>query len=149
MRDALARAAELCHVPLGGAERCSSPPVPLGRGTLVLVLGDARATLSALPAQARADAVFLDPFSRRVEPELWDERFLAALAARMEPQAWLSTYSASLAVRAGLARVGLRVGLGGPVGRKRAGTLATRAGEPPPLDARTRARLARRLERGL
>ena len=120
--------------------------LPLGRASrLRLILGDARASLPALPAGWRFDACFLDPFSPAVEPELWGAEFLAAVAARLAPRAWLSTYTASLAVRARLRAAGLRVGPGPAVGRKSQGTLASPDLDPGSLDARTERKLARRL----
>lgn len=103
--------------------------------------GDARATLPRLPAQPRFDAVFLDPFSPKVEGELWQEDFLREVAARMEPTARLSTYAAGSAVRRALHAAGLRVGLGARVGKKREGTLASPTAELPPLDPRQARRL--------
>ncbi|TAJ24306.1 MAG: hypothetical protein EPO68_01625 [Planctomycetota bacterium] len=95
--------------------------------------GDARALVPALEPTARYDAVFLDPFSPRREPDLWTGEFLAAIAARMAPGAWLSTYTVSKPVRRALAAAGLAVLDGPAVGRKRAGTLARSA-----LDGGTR-----------
>lgn len=113
---------------------------------LRLVLGDARVTLEREPDLERYDAVFLDPFSPPVNPELWRKDFLAAIARRMHPDALLSTYSAATAVRLALRAAGLRVGRGPRVGPKREGTLASREAELPPLDERTRRRLERRRE---
>jgi chorismate dehydratase len=90
-----------------------------------LLLGDARETLPALDRELRFDAVFLDPFSPRVEAELWTSGFLAEVARRMAPGSLLSTYSAATVVRAGLLAAGLRVGPGGRVGTKGEGTLAS------------------------
>src|SRR5690349_17091033 len=81
------------------------------RATLELVLGDARETLPRHGAGA-FDAVFLDAFSPRVEPALWEPAFLREIARRMAPGSLLSTYSAAVAVRAGLAAAGLAVGPG-------------------------------------
>ena len=117
--------------------------VAFDSGSLKLVLGDARATLAQL-ADQRFDAVFLDPFSPRVDPHLWHAQFLADIAAHMEAWAVLSTYSASLQVRAGLARAGLRIGRGPRVGAKADGTLASFARTLPALDPRTARKLARR-----
>ena len=114
-------------------------------GTLTLVLGDARRTLPALAERAHFDAVFLDPFSPSRAPELWEPSFLREVARTMAPGAWLSTYSAAYAVRLGLARAGLRVGVGPPVGRKAEGTLASPDLDPPPLAPAVRARLERDL----
>jgi tRNA U34 5-methylaminomethyl-2-thiouridine-forming methyltransferase MnmC len=131
--------------------------VPLGDGgSLVLLLGDARATLLAAAAGGSGDAlvpdrgfdaVFLDPFSPARAPELWAEPFRAAVARRMAPGSWLSTYSAAFRVRVALARAGLRVGRGPRVGRKGEGTLASPGCEPPPLTPRLARRIARRMHR--
>jgi tRNA U34 5-methylaminomethyl-2-thiouridine-forming methyltransferase MnmC len=117
--------------------------IDLGHGSgLVLALGDARATLGT-DERPDFDAVFLDPFSPRRAPELWQAPFLARVARRMAPRAWLSTYSAAFGVRLALARAGLHVGRGPRVGRKGEGTLASPDLAPPALAPR----LARRLER--
>jgi len=110
---------------------------------LQLILGDARESIASLP-ERHFDAVFLDAFSPRVEPDLWTPRFLAELAARMAPDSLLSTYSAALAVRAGLAAAGLSVGPGARVGTKSSGTLASPDRALDPFPARLERRLARR-----
>jgi len=115
-----------------------------GGGTLRLLLGDARAMVAKLPLEPRFDAVFLDPFSQRVEPGLWEPEFLREVARRMAPGSILSTYSAATAVRAGLFASGLRIGRGARVGGKREGTLAGPDRDLPPLDARVLRRIAAR-----
>lgn len=131
--------------PADAGEVRDSGVVALGEvGTLRLLLGDARAALGRLGAEERFDALFLDPFSPRVEPELWEPDFLAALARRLAPDGWLATYSAATAVRAALAAAGLRVGSGGRVGTKADGTLASPEGEPPRLPPRAHRRIERR-----
>jgi tRNA U34 5-methylaminomethyl-2-thiouridine-forming methyltransferase MnmC len=141
------------HAPLRGAlrEGCASPgsrvPILGPDGvphTLTLHLMDARRALERVPREHTFDAVFLDPFSPRRGPELWEERFLGALAARLAPEGWLSTYSAAFRMRLALVRAGLRVGRGPRVGAKGEGTLASPCGTPPPLDGRVARRLARR-----
>jgi chorismate dehydratase len=111
--------------------------------SLTLALGDARETLPRLGAGA-FDAVFLDAFSPRVEPELWTPAFLCEIARRIAPGGLLSTYSAALAVRAGLAAAGLRVGPGARVGTKSSGTLASPDLALDPFPARLERRIARR-----
>jgi tRNA U34 5-methylaminomethyl-2-thiouridine-forming methyltransferase MnmC len=119
--------------------------VPLGaHGRLELALGDARVELERAAARD-FDAVFLDPFSPRRAPELWQEPFLGNVAERMARGAWLATYSASFLVRLALARVGLHVGQGPRVGSKAEGTLAARDVAPPPLPERVTRRLTRAL----
>ena len=124
----------------------SAVSVSLGAaGRLRLVLGDARLRLPAIDPSLRFDAVFLDPFSPGRAPALWASEFLADVARRMAPGAILSTYSAAFAVRLELARTGLRVGLGPPVGEKAEGTVASPDASLPPLPAR----VTRRLESAL
>ena len=118
-----------------------------GGHALRLHLGDARRTLSAVAREPRFEAVFLDPFSPGVEPELWSEAFLAAVARRMAPDGLLSTYSAATAVRVALAQAGLRVARGVRVGGKREGTLAGPSLVPGPEDADLSRRLRRHLDR--
>jgi chorismate dehydratase len=105
--------------------------------------GDARTMLPRLSPEPCFDAVFLDPFSPKVEPALWTAEFLREVARRMDAQARLSTYAAGSAVRRALHAAGLQVGRGARVGAKREGTLASHASGLPPLDARQ----ARRLQR--
>lgn len=127
------RAELACALPGAGAHR------------LEFVQGDARATLGLLDPDRRFDAVFLDPFSPRIDPPSWDEAFLSELARRMDAGARLSTYTVAFKVRIALARAGLAVGSGPRVGRKAAGTVAAQGGAVSPLDARTRRRLDRAL----
>lgn len=108
--------------------------VALGDGSLTLVLGDGTRTLPRRPLEPRFDAVFLDPFSPRVDPVLWQPGFVAEIARRMSTNALLSTYSASLSVRASLVAAGLAVAPGARLGAKAQGTLAS----PSPIDAADR-----------
>lgn len=135
LRRALARG---CDGPL----RTQGLPPEAPEHELVLLLGDARATLERAGVEP-FDAIFLDAFSPRVEPDLWSADFLARLAGRLAPQGILSTYTVSLPVRRALASAGLRVGCGPTVGTKASGTLASPRAHLPPLDARTQRRLER------
>jgi tRNA U34 5-methylaminomethyl-2-thiouridine-forming methyltransferase MnmC len=137
VRSALARAlVQLdCAVELG---------VDRGGGRLRLHLGDGRVLLGVLDPDRRFDAVFLDPFSPRVDPSLWEPACLAAVARRMAPGSRLSTYSAAVRVRAGLLAAGLHVGPGARVQDKAQGTLAGPDPLPVVFDARTQRRLESR-----
>jgi tRNA U34 5-methylaminomethyl-2-thiouridine-forming methyltransferase MnmC len=112
---------------------------------LTLDLCDAREAMAERRERARFDAVFLDPFSPRREPDLWAAEFLDRVARAMRAPSRLSTYTVSFPVRLALAQTGLAVGAGPRVGSKAEGTLACRGLQPPPLDPKT----ARRLERAL
>lgn len=107
-------------------------------------LGDALERVVGAP-DASFDAVFLDPFSPQVAPELWSEPFLKLVASKLADGGVLSTYSASFPVRLALARAGLAVGRGPRVGTKAEGTLASRGVPLPDLEPRLSRRLARRV----
>ncbi len=112
------------------------------RHRLHLHLGDGRSILAALDPDTHFDAVFLDPFSPRVDPDLWEPATLLAIARRMSAHSLLSTYSAAVRVRAGLRAANLYVGPGPRVQAKAQGTLAS----PDPLELSFDARTQRRLD---
>ncbi|MGL5064164.1 MAG: tRNA (5-methylaminomethyl-2-thiouridine)(34)-methyltransferase MnmD [Microcoleus sp.] len=95
-----------------------------------LIVGDARQTIRQLQqSNFLADAIFLDPFSPPVCPQLWTIEFLAAVTACLQPEGLLATYSCSAAVRAALIAAGLKVGPTPPAGRRSPGTLASFAAQ--------------------
>jgi queuine tRNA-ribosyltransferase len=108
-----------------------------------LSLGDALDRLDAEPG--RADVVFWDPFSPKVNGALWTAGAFARLAARCAPGATLFTYSTATASRAALLLAGFAVGHGDASGPKEETTAAALPPSLPtrPLDARWLARLAR------
>ncbi|HET8985124.1 MAG TPA: tRNA (5-methylaminomethyl-2-thiouridine)(34)-methyltransferase MnmD [Trueperaceae bacterium] len=102
-----------------------------GAVALELVIGEAREALSretrahevrsretqghdgscrSVPALPAFDAIYLDAFSPKANPELWTPEFLAGLAARLHPGGTLVTFSVSGAVRRALTAAGLTVG---------------------------------------
>ena len=126
----------------------ASVPVSAGAGRLRLLVGDGA---RCLPALCRAqpdlafDAVFLDPFSPKIAPALWEHAFLDVLARCMAPSSILATYSAASRVRLGFALAGLEVGRGPGIGNKSESTVASPDQSLPPLPPRA----ARNLERAL
>ena len=108
-----------------------------------LRLGDALERLDAEPL--RADLVFWDPFSPKVNGALWTAGAFARLAARCAPGATLFTYSTATATRAALLLAGFAVGHGDASGPKEETTAAALPPASParPLDGRWLARLAR------
>ena len=103
-------------------------------GSVQLLLGDARQLLPQIAPAQRFDAIFLDPFPVRKDPDLWHPSFLRAVAERLDEGGWLSTHSAAVQVRASLRAAGLEVGLGPRVGKKAAGTIARRGARLPAFD---------------
>jgi tRNA U34 5-methylaminomethyl-2-thiouridine-forming methyltransferase MnmC len=108
-------------------------PPPLLHGAVRLEVIHADAATAPLPAGV--DAVYLDGFSPRVNPELWTPGALARFAAALAPGGVLATYSVSGSVRRGLAACGLLVERRpGPPGGKRESLVAHRpiaVREPP------------------
>jgi queuine tRNA-ribosyltransferase len=108
-----------------------------------LALGEAPASLATAPD--KADVVFWDPFSPRVNPELWTVAAFSALRSRCAPGCTLFTYSTATATRSALLLAGFTVGVGDPSGPKEE---TTAAALPPaavarPLDGRWLERLGR------
>jgi tRNA U34 5-methylaminomethyl-2-thiouridine-forming methyltransferase MnmC len=105
-----------------------------GAVALELVIGEAGAVLthegrerSGVGHQA-FDAIYLDAFSPKANPELWTPEFLSLLAGRLLPGGTLVTFSVSGSVRRALTAAGLTVGkLPGPPGGKREMLAARRA----------------------
>jgi tRNA U34 5-methylaminomethyl-2-thiouridine-forming methyltransferase MnmC len=76
-----------------------------------LLLGDARQTLRSLGDEAfLADAIFFDPFSPRVCPQLWTVDFFSQVVQCLARDGRLATYSRSAAVRAAMLEAGLQIG---------------------------------------
>ena len=106
---------------------------------LTVFFGDARKLLKKITG--RFDAVFYDPFSPKVNTEMWTVNMFKTVKNLMKEEAVLATYSASLAVRKGLIEAGFKIGLVEPVGRKSHSTVATIKGEIPPLTEKEKNRL--------
>lgn len=93
-----------------------------GRVELLLGLGDARELMRELALQA--DAVYLDGFSPRLNPELWDEWLLKSLARHAVPGTTVATWSISRPMRRTLAALGFEVALAPGFASKREMTVA-------------------------
>ncbi|MGQ9735507.1 MAG: tRNA (5-methylaminomethyl-2-thiouridine)(34)-methyltransferase MnmD [Thermaceae bacterium] len=81
-------------------------PVEGAWGRLVLLLGDVRGV--ELP-KGFATAIYLDPFSPKVNPEAWGLEVMKKLWEAALPGARLATYSAAGWVRRNLRRAGFQV----------------------------------------
>ena len=90
---------------------------------LKIILGNAKEKIKEL--NEKFDAVFLDPFSPKVCPELWTKEFFADIKKVMKPDAILTTYSCARIVRDNLKSVGFKVKDGPCVGRRGPATIAT------------------------
>lgn len=78
-----------------------------GRVTLQVIHADVAQALREWPIQA--DAVYLDGFSPRLNPDMWSPHVFRALASRLAPGCTAATWSSSPLVTAGLVQAGFEV----------------------------------------
>lgn len=71
------------------------------------------------------DAIFLDPFSPQLAPELYTLDFFKALKQVIKKDGLLLTYTSAAPVRSALIKAGFYVGEVPPFGRKKGGTVAS------------------------
>ena len=91
--------------------------------TLDLIIADAELSLIFLEDNYY-DAVFFDPFSPKVCPELWHPGFIADVVAKAKPGAYLSTYSSARIAKDGFKAAGCEIFEGPKCGRRDGGVLA-------------------------
>ena len=85
---------------------------------------DARQTIQNLEDDYY-DAIFLDPFSQNMAPELFSLDFFNEFRRVIKDNGIIATYTSSAPVRAGFLEAGFHIGQGPIFGRKQGGTLAS------------------------
>ena len=85
---------------------------------------DARQTVQKLKDNTY-DAIFLDPFSQNMAPELFSLEFFKEFRRVIKDNGIIATYTSSAPVRAGFIDAGFFIGLGPIFGRMQGGTLAS------------------------
>ncbi|WP_407453024.1 MnmC family methyltransferase [Methanobrevibacter sp.] len=85
---------------------------------------DARQTVQNLD-DTTYDAIFLDPFSQNMAPELFSVEFFKEFKRIIKDDGIVATYTSSAPVREGFIESGFYIGLGPIFGRKQGGTLAS------------------------
>lgn len=85
---------------------------------------DARKTIQNLDSNSY-DAIFLDPFSQNMSPELFSLDFFKQFKRVIRDDGVICTYTSSAPVRAGFVEADFHVGMGPIFGRKQGGTLAS------------------------
>ena len=85
---------------------------------------DARQTVQNLDDNTY-DAIFLDPFSQNMAPELFSLDFFKELRRIIKNNGIVATYTSSAPVRAAFIEADFYIGLGPIFGRKQGGTLAS------------------------
>ena len=91
---------------------------------------DARQTVQRLDDDTY-DAIFLDPFSQNMAPELFSVELFKEFRRIIKDDGIIATYTSSAPVRAGFIEAGFYIGLGPIFGRKQGGTLASKASGTP------------------
>ena len=108
------------------SQLATSHQVQTNRLQAKLLIGDARIKIQSLQNSGfQADAIFLDPFSPPICPQLWTVEFIEQVAKCLKVDGRIVTYSSSAAVRTALMAVGLKIGSTPPVGRRSPGTVAS------------------------
>ena len=87
-------------------------------------IDDARQTIQNLEDNYY-DAIFLDPFSQNMAPELFSLDFFNEFRRVVKDNGIIATYTSSAPVRAGFLEAGFHIGQGPIFGRKQGGTLAS------------------------
>ena len=92
--------------------------------TLNVFIEDARKTVKKLKDNTY-DAIFLDPFSQNMAPELFSLEFFKEFRRVIKDDGIIATYTSSAPVRAGFIDADFYIGLGPIFGRMQGGTLAS------------------------
>jgi len=100
----------------------SSQTVRKQNTSLNLLIGDARTTIKTL--NSRFDAISLDPFSPKKNPELWTLEFFQDIFTRCKKGTVLTTYSCASSVRKNLKEAGFSVSDGPCLHRRGPSTVA-------------------------
>ncbi|WP_457678767.1 tRNA (5-methylaminomethyl-2-thiouridine)(34)-methyltransferase MnmD [Thermovibrio sp.] len=92
-----------------------------------ILVGEGRRALNLISKRYEnfADAIFHDPFSPKVNPELWSYELFLLMRRVIKEDGILATYSAATPVRRALHMAGFGVKEGVAVGRKSKSTLAS------------------------
>ena len=89
-----------------------------------IFIEDARQSVQKLKDNSY-DAIFLDPFSQNMAPELFSLDFFKEFKRIIKDTGIVATYTSSAPVRAAFIEAGFYIGLGPIFGRKQGGTLAS------------------------
>lgn len=91
---------------------------------ITVYIEDARQTVQKLQDNSY-DAIFLDPFSQNMAPELFSIEFFKEFRRVIKDDGIVATYTSSAPVRAGFIEADFYIGQGPIFGRKQGGTLAS------------------------
>ena len=92
--------------------------------TINVFIEDARKSVQRLDENSY-DAIFLDPFSQNMAPELFSLEFFKEFRRIIKDDGIIATYTSSAPVRSAFIEAGFYIGQGPIFGRKQGGTLAS------------------------
>lgn len=87
-----------------------------------ILLGDARETIKNLESDF-FDAIFFDPFSPKVCPELWTLEFIKETISKLKPDRFISTYSSARIAKDNFLEAGCEILEGPKLNRRNGGVL--------------------------
>jgi tRNA U34 5-methylaminomethyl-2-thiouridine-forming methyltransferase MnmC len=91
--------------------------------SIKVLINDARESIKEL-SDNYFDAVFFDPFSPKVCPELWTKEFISDVVSKAKPGAYISTYSSSRLAKDAFAAATCTLSEGPKLNRRNGGVLA-------------------------
>ena len=97
-----------------------------GNISISVIFGDARNVIGSLKKEFFM-AVFQDPFSPAMNPELWSLEYFRLIYSLMDKKGIMTTYSSALHIRRAMIEAGFFIGRGPSVGKKREGTTASKS----------------------
>jgi len=78
-----------------------------GQISIKLIEGDARITINDV--KGLFDAVFLDPFTPKINPDMWSEKFISDISKKMKKHSIISTHLSAEFIKNNLKKAGLDV----------------------------------------
>lgn len=100
--------------------------------SLTVLVEEGRKAIRLLAQEGKKfNTVFYDPFSPKVNTEMWTVDLFQILAKIIDDEGVFLTYSGAIPVKVGLMEAGFRIGYVQPVGRRSPSIIASRKGDIP------------------
>ncbi|MCX7760721.1 MAG: MnmC family methyltransferase [Hydrogenothermaceae bacterium] len=98
--------------------------------TLTVLIDEGRKIINLLKREGKKfDTIFYDPFSPKVNTEMWTLDIFRVLGEIIKDDGILLTYSNAIPVKVGLLEAGFKIGYISPVGRRTPSLVATKCGD--------------------
>lgn len=98
--------------------------------SLTVLMGEGRELIKSILEEGKKfDIVFYDPFSPKVNTEMWTVDMFKLISGMIDDEGTFLTYSGAIPVKVGLIEAGFKIGYVKPVGRRTPSIIATKKGE--------------------